>query len=89
MNRLKNQEQKHVRSGEPTSPPHPKKEQRDDKETLPEDGAAGQENVRGVGSCGNMALVLGAGTAAVAATGGNFILGKSNVAGAVSKLTAK
>jgi hypothetical protein len=35
-----------------------------------------------------LALVLGAGTTAVAATGGNFLLGKANSARTVSKLTS-
>jgi hypothetical protein len=35
-----------------------------------------------------LALVFGVATTALGATGGNFILGKANVAGAVSKLTA-
>jgi hypothetical protein len=35
-----------------------------------------------------LALVFGVATTAFGATGGNFILGKANVAGAVSKLTA-
>ena len=35
-----------------------------------------------------LALVFGAATTAMGATGGNFILGKANVATTVSKLTA-
>lgn len=35
-----------------------------------------------------LALILGAATAALGATGGNFVLGGANTAGAVSKLTA-
>ena len=35
-----------------------------------------------------LALVFGVTTTALGATGGNFILGKANVAGTVSKLTA-
>jgi hypothetical protein len=35
-----------------------------------------------------IALVFGLATTALGATGGNFVLGKANVAGAISKLTA-
>jgi hypothetical protein len=49
---------------------------------------AGKATVLMAGMAMILALVLGVATTALGATGGNFILGKANVAGAVSKLTA-
>jgi len=49
---------------------------------------AGRAAVSVVGLAVVLALVLGAATAAMGATGGNFILGKANAANAASKLTA-
>ena len=48
----------------------------------------GRATIFGVGLAVVLAAVLGVATAALAATGANFILGKSNVATTVSKLTA-
>ena len=49
---------------------------------------AGRATVSAVGLAVVLALVLGAASAAMGATGGNFILGKANAANAASKLTA-
>ena len=48
----------------------------------------GRATIFMVGLAVILALVFGVATTALGATGGNFILGKANVAGAVSKLTA-
>ncbi len=48
----------------------------------------GRATVFVVGLVVTLALVLGAATTAMGATGGNFILGKANAATTVSKLTA-
>ncbi len=49
---------------------------------------AGKAGALMVGLVVMLALVLGVGTTAMGATGGNFILGKANLADRVSKLTA-
>jgi hypothetical protein len=49
---------------------------------------AGKAAVFTVGAAMLLALVFGVATTAFGATGGKFILGKANVAGAASRLTA-